>query len=118
MQDLGEKNFCPMYVDFVRECAGTFGNISMEINTTIRFCVSKNHVNCPFFKYLNNQNKYCPKFITCDMCTYYKNANFDDFIKITSTWCVSNNFDDCARFKSVKAGVKPSEKLMPDGNML
>ncbi|MFH1063357.1 MAG: hypothetical protein V1747_10825 [Candidatus Omnitrophota bacterium] len=117
MENLEKEEFCPMYVDYVRECAEVFGNVSREINTTVRFCVSANHVNCPFFKFSDNPKQYCPGFISCDMCKYFKNTDFENFIKITNDWCLSNKFANCARFRLRKTKTTPPENLMPDGSM-
>jgi hypothetical protein len=109
---------CPMYVDYVRECANTMGNISREINTTVEFCMSKNYINCPFFIFIHKPEIYCKYFITCPCCQYFKNKYFDEFIKMSKAWCLNNDFTNCSRYKIREAGNIPPYNLLPDGNKL
>ena len=112
------EDFCPMYVDYVRECTDHFSDISLEMNTTLRFCTLSDHVTCPFFKYLQTPSKYCPNFTKCDMCRYYKNKDFEEFLKTTDRWCLSDGFVNCARYRSAQSGQIPAPDLTPDGNTL
>jgi hypothetical protein len=111
------NNDCPFFIDCVRECASQIGNISREFDTTIKFCISTNHSNCPFFKYLSNQEKYCEYFKGCSLCGYYKANNLEEFIVLAEAWCFKD-FATCARYKMRKSGGMPAPNMLPDSSII
>lgn len=114
---MDQNLFCPQYVDFVRECCFTFGTISQEMDTTLRFCISGNFADCPFFRALDNPPGTCEYFTGCPLCEHYKKKDLHQFVEMTNKWCLKN-FCDCARHKLKKAGDIPDKKLHPDGSLL
>ncbi|MDD4294811.1 MAG: hypothetical protein PHP69_04800 [Candidatus Omnitrophica bacterium] len=108
---------CPRYVDYVRECSFHIDTTSRDFNTTIRFCVSENYINCPFFRYLDKPKAYCPHFVDCDLCKYFKNKDFDGFISLAERWCLTSDFINCARYVRGLNGPVP-DNLYPDGTEL
>ena len=112
-----EANKCPLYIDYVRECSEVVGNISLEFATTVRFCVSDNYKNCPFFIFINNREKCCKYFVDCPMCEYFKHNDLDRFIQMAEIWCLKA-FTDCQRYKTRKSGAMPSPDMLPDGSRL
>jgi hypothetical protein len=112
------KEFCPLFVDYVRECADRFGDVSREIHTILPFCTSEEHKTCPFFRYIDDPSQCCPDFIQCDMCRYYKDKNFKKFLEVSNTWCLCANFVNCARHKTRESGEIPPDNLFPDGSTL
>jgi hypothetical protein len=111
-----EKNFCPMFSDYVRECMKHF-SIVPEVNT-VEFCTTEKYTDCPFYKSIN---KLCPVCEMLDRCPIFKHLSikdFDKFVQVTKDYCLSEKKMACERLNIFKSGDMPPPDLMPDGSKL
>jgi hypothetical protein len=115
--NMNNPMYCPFFIDYVRECSFQIGTICNEFDTIVKFCTSRKNSNCPFFKYLNNQEKYCEYFKECPLCEHFKTKAIEEFISLADAWCF-NNFANCARHTIKKSGGMPASNMLPDGNLI
>lgn len=112
-----KEKFCTRYVDYVRECVFHLNSITKEIDTTLRFCISGDYKDCPFFRFIKNPAAVCENFKDCSLCQHYKNKPIDQFVDLSNTWCLSD-FTACARYKIKQSGCTPESTLHPEGHLL
>ena len=110
------SDYCPLYVDYVRECLFSFGDMPCELQT-MGFCISERHEKCPFFRYLQSPEAYCTYFPKCSLCKQYKGSDFEGLVELADAWCL-NNYTSCVRCQMKQAGKTPPETLLPDGTTL
>lgn len=115
--NMKDNKYCPLYVDYVRECLFQISPLADEMDTTLRFCISGDYETCPFFQAIHNPSSACEHFKKCCFCERYKAGKLDKFVELTDTWCL-NNFTECARHKIWEAGDIPEPRLHPAGHYL
>ena len=106
---------CPMFVDFVRECSNKIGFIP---NDTYTHCTNDSYKDCLFYKAINNISYHCENIFKCPAFKYFGMNNFKKFEEITQKYCLSENNQNCARYKIKKSGQIPPPNLLPDGNSI
>lgn len=106
---------CPMFVDYARECQYKIGFLPVETN---KYCSTEKYKQCPFYIAINELGYVCKYLKQCPAFEHFKTVNFDDFVDIANTYCLSEkNNHNCKRFKIRKRGDMPPFDLMPDGSM-
>ena len=105
---------CPMFVDYVRECMDYIQIVS-EVNT-MKFCVTVEFKNCPFYKAVKKIGCVCEMLVICPIYKKLSIKDFDKFLQITKDFCLSENNANCERLKIKKTGNTPPADLMPDGS--
>ena len=78
--------FCPMFVDFTRECQYKIGFLPLD---TREYCSSKKHRDCPFYRTINKIGFHCMYLEQCPAFEHFKTGNFDDFVAISKKYCLS-----------------------------
>lgn len=115
--NIDKNKFCKFYVDYARECVFEMDSVSLELDTTVRFCVSGDYKDCPFYKFIENPSAACENFKHCDLCKHFKRKGVEQFVDLCNTWCL-NDFTSCARYKIKQSGGVPESTLHPDGHLL
>jgi len=84
--------------------------------TTIRFCITDEYKNCPFYRVIKRIKPTCEMISICPMYKALSVKDFDKFLEITGKYCLTDNNVNCERFKIKKPGGKPPDDLLPDGS--
>jgi len=104
-----------MYVDYTREC---LEKIDFLPQNTLAYCETAKHKECPFYRTLNDIGLHCDYVGACAAYKHFGIHDFEQFVKITREYCLSENNVKCERFKLRKAGKAVPEELLPDGNTI
>ncbi len=108
------EQYCPMYVDYVRECMDYIRIVSKVC--TMKFCIGEEkYDNCPFYRTVNKIGCVCEMVSICPIYKEFSYKNFDKFMVFTKNYCLSENNINCERLKIKKAGNAPPIDLLPDG---
>jgi len=106
---------CPMYEDYTRRCITA---ISVTPDASFDFCDSDRYVECPFYRTINNIVTLCENIKKCPAYAHFQLGEFEEFLKLTKQYCLSENKVNCERYKLKKAGKEVPKDLHPDGSKI
>ncbi len=106
---------CPKFIDFTREC---LEEIKIIPNNTFKYCTTKKHKDCPFFRILNNEKGICEHVKHCYFFNNFEIHDFDGFAKISDEYCTGENHEKCKRYILSKKGEKVPNDLSPEGMII
>jgi len=106
---------CPMYVDYARDCVVKIGFLP---HTSLDYCETEKHEECPFFRTINNIGLHCEYVHKCPAFKHFGIHDFEQFVEMANKYCLSENKVNCERFKLRKAEKEAPEDLLPDGTKL
>jgi hypothetical protein len=105
---------CPMFINCTREC---IKKIKYTPSDTLQWCVSEKFEECPFYRQINGIGILCENIESCPTYEYFAIGDFEEFLKMTKEYCLSENNTACRRYQLKKAGQKPPAEMLPDGKM-
>ncbi|MFH1653407.1 MAG: hypothetical protein ABIE74_05065 [Pseudomonadota bacterium] len=111
-----EGRQCPLYEDHVRSCVEYIRSVK-EIST-LGFCVSEKHEECPFYRSIKKIGSVCEMVERCPIFKALSIKDFELFRETTKEYCLSQNNIRCKRYILKKAGKDIPLNLMPDGSKL
>ncbi|MDP8259767.1 MAG: hypothetical protein P9L96_01990 [Candidatus Gygaella obscura] len=106
---------CPYFKDYSRECREKIGEIPSD---TFYFCDSEKYADCPFYIKIEKTRNICKNIDQCKAFSFFKTNNFDKFLKITETFCLSGNNINCKRYMLKESGRDVFPDLHPDGSKI
>lgn len=106
---------CPLYKDYTRFCVEKFHKVVYLTN--FEFCDSERYQDCPFYKILERIEPLCPYIEDCPMYFHIRDESFNQLMRMTKTYCCSENYSFCARYKLRESGEKVPRELYPDGTI-
>jgi hypothetical protein len=108
---------CPLFVDFTRECAVTFKDVTNNVSFLI--CVDKEkHKKCPFYRIINNELEVCKFTNYCRDHQKYGALGIERISALAMEYCFCENRVNCAIHKLKEADLDIPEDLLADGNRL
>mgnify|MGYP001816842645 CR=1 FL=1 len=110
------KISCPLFNERGRLCMDVLPFVPQGFQT-LQFCLTSQYAQCPFFKYVNNPTIYCEYFKNCSICERFVKTEFEAFVELAETWCLSH-FRQCARREKRNRGEIPPPNLLPSGDAL
>lgn len=117
---------CPLYSDFTRDCIDQFDH--MISYTAFDLCESEDYEQCLVYIALNS--KINCKFLNDCLSLYdrkfpdflhkmFDNKYVHDFIyDMMNKYCLTDNCENCAKYKKYNNGEMPPVNLRPDGKKL
>ena len=106
---------CPLFVDYTRECTKEIEKLPLD---TFDYCTTDRYVDCPFYLLINKKITSCGNIKSCPVYSWFRVGGFQEFIKITNQYCLSDNFIYCKRYILKKSGLKVPDDLFPDGSRI
>lgn len=119
MEQNQPKQHCPLFVDFTRECIRDIEVYPHEITKEmLEFCKTSQYSKCPFYKILQTSEPVCKNIKKCPAFKNFQSEDFDEFVKISNTYCTSPDHTKCKRY-IIKESEKPVPiDLHPDGSVV
>ncbi len=106
---------CPYFKDYTRECWEKIGELPVD---TFYFCDSEKYIDCPFYIKIEKTKNICKNVDNCEAFKFFKSINFDEFLKITTIFCLSDNSINCKRYILKDSGKEVPLDLHPDGSKI
>ena len=107
---------CPHFEDYTRMCAEEFDRVINIAN--FDFCESSDFEQCPFYRLLHKIEPLCPYAEKCPMYFHQTKYNFDGLIEMTNNFCLSSNYQTCARYQLRQSQKEVPVDLYPDGSRI
>lgn len=104
-----------MYEDYSRGC---ITKISVVPEASYNFCDSDKYGDCPFYRIINNIGTLCENINKCPAYAYFQVGEFEEFLKLTKQYCLSENKVNCERYKIKNAGKEVPKDLHPNGSKI
>jgi len=110
---------CPLFIDNTRECMEKIQSFPQNLTIgIIKFCTSKDHLNCPFYKILKTQKNICQHIKNCPAFKNFQSCEFKEFVELSNKYCTSENHTKCKRYIFNKKGKNVPKALHPNGTIV